>query len=66
MLLPANALMHSSSDLVVYLIVFSMSQKTVSIVAALLFLMPPAGWYTQIHEDRIFALSLLLYAFGWR
>jgi hypothetical protein len=68
MLVPVNALIHASGGMVVYLIVFKLSQKKLtSIIAALPFLIFPsaASWYAQIHKDGIFALGMLLCGLGW-
>lgn len=67
-LIPLNALVHASGGLVVYLIVFLITRNKLSAVAgAIPFLVFPsaASWYAQIHKDGMFALGMLLCAFGW-
>lgn len=67
-LIPVNAFVHACGGLFIYLIVYLITQDKLSAVAGSIpFLVFPsaASWYAQIHKDGMFALGMLMCAFGW-
>lgn len=63
MLVPVSAFMHASGGLVIYLMVFGLTQKKLAaFMTALpsLMLLSSTSWYAQLHKDGIFALGMLL------